>query len=197
MRDHLDSALTRVGRGRGGVREDAFDSLYRTWYRTLVAKAFLVTGGRLNAAEDAVQEAFIQCWRRMADPGKPPVQFWGRWLSTTVVREALRRRTPDLPFDLGRHDSAVVAPDMAVEVQLKDIYRRVCAEMARLQERPRQAMALRCIAGLSSAEVAEEMGITQSTVRVHLAEARRALEPLRDELRQLGIVDDEEGGRHG
>ncbi|MFD9326198.1 RNA polymerase sigma factor [Streptomyces sp. NPDC060065] len=178
------------------MKDDAFDSLYRQWYRTLVAKAFLVTGGGLNAAEDAVQEAFIQCWRRMHDPGKPHVRFWGGWLSTTVVREALRRRVPDLPFDLGCHDSAVVEPDLAVEVQLKDVYGRVCAAMAGLQERPRQAMALRCIAGLSAAEVAEEMGITQSTVRVHLADARRALEPLRDELRQLGIVD-EEGGRHG
>ncbi|MFJ9250307.1 RNA polymerase sigma factor [Streptomyces sp. NPDC101776] len=176
---------------------DSFDTLYRTWYRALVAKAFLVTAGHLNAAEDAAQEAFVQCWRRMNDPYGPPVQHWGGWLSTTVVREALRRRSQEVPFDLGRHDSAVTAPDLAVEVQLKEVYRRVCDEMARLKERPRQAMALRCIAGLSTAEVAEEMGITQSTVRVHLAEARRALEPLRIELRQLGMLNDEEGGRRG
>ncbi|MFG2504636.1 RNA polymerase sigma factor [Streptomyces rubiginosohelvolus] len=179
------------------MSEDAFESLYRTWYRALVAKAFLVTGGRLGVAEDAVQEAFVQCWRRMSDPHGPPVQHWGGWLSVTVVREALRRRSADVPLDLSRHDSAVNAPDLAVEVQLKDIYRVVCKEMARLKERPRQAMALRCIAGLSTLEVAEEMGITQSTVRVHLAEARRALEPLRLDLRQLGIVDDEEAGDRG
>ncbi|MGW3291077.1 RNA polymerase sigma factor [Streptomyces sp. NPDC001002] len=179
------------------MSEDSFDALYRTWYRALVAKAFLVTAGRLNAAEDAAQEAFVQCWRRMNDPCGPSVQHWGAWLSTTAVREALRRRSQEVPFDLGRHDSAVNAPDLAVEVQLKEVYRQVCEEMARLKERPRQAMALRCIAGLTTAEVAEEMGITQSTVRVHLAEARRALEPLRMELAQLGIVDDEEGGHHG
>lgn len=179
------------------MNEDAFDALYRTWYRALVAKAFLATAGHLGAAEDAAQEAFVQCWRRMNDPYGPPVQHWGGWLSATVVREALRRRSPNVPLDLGHHDSAANTPDLAIEVQLKDVYRRVCVEMARLEERPRQAMALRCIAGLSTAEVAEEMGITQSTVRVHLAKARRALEPLRVDLRQLGIVDDEEGGRHG
>ena len=178
------------------MSEDAFDSLYRTWYRALLAKAYLVTG-RPNAAEDAVQEAFIQCWRRLTDPYGPPVLHWGGWLSVTVVREALRRHSSEVPFDIGRHDGPGNSPDLAVEIQLKDVYRKVCEEMARLRERPRQAVALRCIAGLSTAEVAEEMGITQSTVRVHLAEARRALEPLRMELRQLGILSDEEGGRHG
>jgi len=176
---------------------DAFDSLYRARYRALVAKAFLVTGGCLDVAEDAVQEAFMQCWHRMNDPCGLPVEHWGGWLSVTVVREALRRRSAEVPFELGRHDRAVNVSDLAIEVELRKAYRRVCEEMAGLRERPRRAMALRCIAGLSTAEVAEDMGITQSTVRVHLAAARRALEPLRVELQQLGIVDDEEGGPRG
>jgi len=180
------------------VSEDDFDSLYRTFYRVLLAKAFLAAGSRLEVAEDAVQEAFMQCWRRMKDPSQPPVQHWGGWLSVTVVREALRRRSTEILFDLGHHDRALTVPDVAVEVHLKEVYRRACTEMARLNERPRQAMALRFIAGLSPAEVAEEMGIAQATVRVHIAEARRALEPLRGELRQLGIVSDEtEGGSRG
>ncbi|MDN3029743.1 sigma-70 family RNA polymerase sigma factor [Streptomyces sp. S.PB5] len=178
------------------MSDDAFESLYRTWYRTLVAKAFLVAGGR-DVAEDAVQEAFIQCWRRMADPRGAPVKHWGGWLAVTAVREALHRRNTDVVFDPARHDSAAHALDLAVEVQLKEVYRRACAEMAGLRERPRRAMALRCIAGLNTAEVAQEMGITQSTVRVHLAEARRALEPLRVELRQMGIVTEGEGEHHG
>ena len=180
------------------MSEDDFDSLYRTFYRVLLAKAFLAAGSRLEVAEDAVQEAFMQCWRRMKDPSQPSVQHWGGWLSVTVVREALRRRSTEILFDLGHHDRALTVPDVAVEVHLKEVYRRACTEMARLNERPRQAMALRFIAGLSPAEVAEEMGIAQATVRVHIAEARRALEPLRGELRQLGIVSDEtEGGSRG
>lgn len=187
-----------MSRGDGrGVSEDAFDSLYRRWYLTMVTKAYLVAGGRRDVAEDAVQEAFIQCWRRMNDPAGPPVEHWGRWLAVTAVREALRHPKKEVAFDLGHHDTAVNFIDLAVEVQLKDVYRRACAEMAGLRERPRRAMALRCIAGLSSAEVAQEMGITQSTVRVYLAEARRALEPLRVELRQLGIVTEGEGERRG
>jgi RNA polymerase sigma factor (sigma-70 family) len=177
------------------LSEDAFDALYRAWYRPLLSKAYLVTAGRFTAAEDAVQEAFIQCWRRMINTDGPAVEHWSGWLAITVVREAIRRCGNEIPFDVGRHDSAVNTPDPAVEVQLKEVYRRACAEMARLRERPRQAMALRCIAGLTTAEVAEEMGIAPSTVRVHLAEARRVLEPLREELRQLGIVTDEERGR--
>jgi RNA polymerase sigma factor (sigma-70 family) len=180
------------------VSEDAFDSLYRRWYRGLVAKTYLVAGGRLDVAEDAVQQAFEQCWRRMNDPTGPPVEHWGPWLAAVAVRKAIPRQTAqEAVLDLGRHDSAVSLPDLAIEVQLKEIYRRVCEEMAGLRERPRRAMALRCIAGLSTAEVAQEMGLTQSTVRVYLAEARRALEPLHVELRQLGIVTEQEGEHHG
>ncbi|MFJ9543021.1 RNA polymerase sigma factor [Streptomyces sp. NPDC101225] len=177
--------------------EDDVDALYRTLYRALLAKAYLAAGSRLRVAEDAVQEAFIQCRRRMADPAEPPVEHWGSWLSATVVREALRLRGTEVLFDLGRHDGAPAAPDMAVEAHLKEVHRRTCTEMARLDERPRRAMVLRFLAGLTPAEVAEEMGIARATVRVHIAEARRALEPLRAELERLGIVSDEKeaGGR--
>ncbi|MGW4873742.1 RNA polymerase sigma factor [Streptomyces chartreusis] len=180
------------------MSEDAFDSLYRRWYQALVAKAYLAARGRRDVAEDAVQHAFEQCWRRMNDPAGPPVEHWDRWLKKVTVHEALNRsKKKEVVFDLGHHDSAVNLLDLAVEVQLKEVYRRVCEEMAGLRERPRRAMALRCIAGLSTAEVAQEMGITQSTVRVYLAEARTVLEPLRLELRQLGIVTEGEGEHRG
>ncbi|MFF1322413.1 RNA polymerase sigma factor [Streptomyces chartreusis] len=180
------------------MSEDAFASLYRRWYRVLVAKTYLVSGGRRDVAEEAAQEAFIQCWRRMNDPTGPPVEHWGPWLAVVAVREVIARQAKkEAIYDLGHHDRAVNLPDPADEVQLKEVYRRVCEKMAGLRERPRRAMALRCIAGLSTAEVAQEMRLTQSTVRVYLAEARRALEPLRVELRQLGIVTEGEGEHRG
>ncbi|WP_430379401.1 RNA polymerase sigma factor [Streptomyces sp. B1-3] len=180
------------------MSQEAFDSLYRARYRALVAKAYLVVGGRRDVAEDVAQQAFEQCWRRMNDPAGPPVEHWDRWLATVTVRIALKQpRKLEVVFDPGQHDTAANLLDLEVEVQLKEVYRRVCEEMARLRQRPRRAMALSSIAGLSTAEVAQEMGLTQSTVRVYLAEARRALEPLRVELRQLGIVTEGEGERRG
>lgn len=65
--------------------EKEFDALFRQWYRPLLAQAMFVSGGRRTLADDAVQEAFLQCWRRWNSPHLEPVRTWPPWLRTTVV----------------------------------------------------------------------------------------------------------------
>ncbi|MFJ1878674.1 RNA polymerase sigma factor [Streptomyces chartreusis] len=80
----------------------AFDQLYRASYQRMLAKDIGVCGGNSAVAQDAVQEAFIRCWRRMNDADGPSVEDWHAWLSTVVVREclaALRRLPSTLPLE--------------------------------------------------------------------------------------------------
>ncbi|MDZ4797155.1 MAG: sigma-70 family RNA polymerase sigma factor, partial [Bryobacteraceae bacterium] len=55
---------------------------------------------------------------------------------------------------------------------------RLQSALAELGERERAALVLRDLEGLSTAEVAEAMGTTESTVRVQIAKARLKLREL-------------------
>lgn len=172
----------------------AFDALYRDLRPRLLGKAALVCGGMPALAHDAVQEAFYQCWRRMNDPDAEPVRRWDAWLATTVVREAIglsRRHSGSLPLD--DVDRPARAPEPAALMDVKEGYLTVCRAIARLPLRQREAVALRHLAGLTTAEIARTMGIEKSTVRALLSQARRTLAPLWQELRRLGLLDGERG----
>ncbi|WP_051854481.1 RNA polymerase sigma factor [Streptomyces sp. NRRL B-1347] len=172
----------------------AFDALYRQLRPRLLGKAALVCGGMRALAHDAVQEAFYECWRRMNDPHAKPVEAWGPWLTTTVVRKAVdlcRPHARSAPLD--DVDQPARTPGMAALMDVKEGYLMVCRGIARLPERQREAVALRHIAGLPAREVAELMGVKESTVRVLLSQARRTLAPLSAELRRMGLLDGEEG----
>ncbi|MFF6953004.1 RNA polymerase sigma factor [Streptomyces iakyrus] len=173
--------------------EDDFDQLYRNCYRRLLAKAVVVTGGEPVPAQDAVQEAFVRCWERMSTQNGPPVLNWDSWLSVIVVREALKGRADSArSVGLEGHDPPSSNLDLASALQIKDAYRRVCKGVAGLSARRRSVVALRFIAGLNTAQVADELCISESAVRAHIALARKDLHPQWLELKQLGIVDDDE-----
>ncbi|MET7295881.1 sigma-70 family RNA polymerase sigma factor [Streptomyces griseoloalbus] len=178
----------------GQFAEGEFDAVYREWYPRLLARASMVCGAQRALASDAVQEAFIQCWRRMNDPASAPVLNWGSWLATTVLHEAINLR--------GRHsgttsldgvDRPARGPDLAELMDVKEGFLRVCAAVAELPVSQREVMALSYLAGLSTADIADMLRIEPSTVRKHRSNARRRLEPLAVELRQLGLLDGEGG----
>ncbi|MGW7276207.1 RNA polymerase sigma factor [Streptomyces sp. NPDC054864] len=174
----------------------AFDQLYRASYRRMLAKGIVVCGGNSAVAQDAVQEAFIRCWRRMQDVHSAPVEHWHAWLSTVVVRECLaaqRQLSATLPLE--DRDFSSTTLDLAAHLDLKDAYRRVCGAIAQLSEQQRAAVALCCMADLDAKRAGALMGVEAPTVRVHLSRARKTLGPLWAEFNSLGLFDDQrEGG---
>ena len=54
-----------------------------------------------------------------------------------------------------------------------DRYHKACQAIARLDGRQRDVIALHCLAGYEISEVAEMLGISPATVRVHLHAGRR------------------------
>ncbi|MEU8348059.1 sigma-70 family RNA polymerase sigma factor [Streptomyces sp. NPDC048845] len=179
----------------GEPYEEEFDAVYRRWYRPLLAKASMVCGALHTLAYDAVQEAFVQCWRRMNAPHAEPVRNWGPWLTRTVIREAVKvcnRHPATAPLD--EAESSARGPDMAALMDVKEGFLQVCTAIARLPPRQRAVMVLHHLDGLSAADIADILGTEPSTVRVQLSTARRKLEPLSVKLRQLGLFDAAEGG---
>ncbi|MFD8007673.1 RNA polymerase sigma factor [Streptomyces mirabilis] len=171
--------------------EEEFDALFRHWYRPLLAQAIFVSGGRRTLADDAVQEAFLQCWQRWNAPHLEPVRAWPAWLRTTVVREVLRllKEAGAVGFDVNSHDRAAPEVDLASWMDTRGAYRSVLERIVSLSDKQREVMGRCAIAGQPLGDAAKEMGIRVATARVHLHRARQALEDVRRQLQELGVID--------
>jgi RNA polymerase sigma-70 factor (sigma-E family) len=142
---------------------DAFPTLYATAYRT----AFKLLGDRLDA-EDIAQEACARAcirWRRLDDP-----VAWVARVSTNLSFDRWRRlRT------VAKHPIDPAAPQPAHDGRRIDLHRA----LELLPARQRDVVALRYLADLSEAQVAQVLGCALGTVKSH---ASRGLAALRAEL---------------
>ena len=158
-----------------GSDESAFDELAKRYAAQGLRLARSYLGSDADA-EDVVQEALVAFWRvlRRWRPGASP----GTWFYRTVVnlsRSTLRARRRWRAVPISDELAAPPSADKpgatagAVESALQS-----------LTERERAVLSLKFDSGLSSEEMGRVLGISASTVRVHLS---RALRALREKLR--------------
>ena len=145
-----------------------FDGVYGAHYASLVRLAYLTTGS-LPAAEDVVQEAFIEWWRRRDHVHAPAAYLRKAVVSrctSWVRRRALERRHRDQAAP-----PAVNTPGADVPA--------VRAAVATLSPRQRAAVFLRFYLDLPEAQIAEALGCRPGTVKSLL---HRSLLTLREHL---------------
>ncbi|MEO7118832.1 MAG: sigma-70 family RNA polymerase sigma factor, partial [Candidatus Limnocylindrales bacterium] len=147
-------------------------AVFRTCYRIL---------GRVDEAEDAAQDAFVQAYRALASyRGDGPA---GAWLARIATREAWRRS--------GRSRRRTVAElsDTHRLIQLDPLSEAVATEqrevirlaVATLPDPYREVVALRFFSELSVADIATAMGRPEGTIKAQL---HRGLQRLRGSLTQ-------------
>jgi RNA polymerase sigma-70 factor (ECF subfamily) len=163
----------------------AFDALVRRHLTRAFAIAYRVVGNR-HDAEDVVQDAFIRALRyiRSFDERQP----FAPWLTRLIVNTALdaraRRAREATEPEYRDAVSPAVSPHLALERQ--EVRDRFAAALRALPARQRLILARFEVDGLSTAEIAAELGIAPETVRWHLHEARHALRA------PLGVLRDSE-----
>ncbi len=170
--------------------QPAYEELVRRYQGRVFAVAFRVTGNRedaLDVAQDALLKAYlkIHTWQ-------PTGEFlpWLLRLSTNQAIDHLRRRKRqrherlDEAFVPTSEGAAVEPVVMSTEnhVRANEIDARVRASLPVLSKAQRSVFVLRHYEGLALAEIAETMGCTVGSVKVHLF---RALKKLRVELKDL------------
>ncbi|WP_037569363.1 sigma-70 family RNA polymerase sigma factor [Phaeacidiphilus oryzae] len=137
----------------------------------LLRVATLLLGGDRAQAEDAVQTALTRLYLRWPKLRADGVKAYARRCVVNAViddRRSLFRRRERVSAEL---------PDVAaVEAQYRDAS-SMTALLARLPERMRAAVVLRCVEGLSTAEAAAAMGCSEGNVKSQTA---RGLERLRE-----------------
>jgi RNA polymerase sigma-70 factor (sigma-E family) len=140
----------------------------------LLRTAVLLVGGDRQHAEDLVQEAFAETYRRWNRISAP--EYREAYTRTILVRLATRRwrRRNDLDrvvSDHGRAEStnADHADTVAVGLDIQGFLRE-------LPERQRAVVVLRYFDNRSEAEIATLLGCAPGTVKTHAFRALKALE---------------------
>ncbi len=179
-------AIERLQQGDIG----GLEMLVRTHQLRAMRAAYLVAHDRA-LAEDIVQTAFLRVIDHIGqfDPSRP----FGPWFLRIVVNDAVKAVSRDrrhLSLDDDRPEGDVSADSLpAHDVDPAGILLRaetqeeVATALARLTPRQRAVVVLRYYAGLSEAEMMDELGWPRSGVKWHLHAARKRLAELLAALR--------------
>jgi RNA polymerase sigma factor (sigma-70 family) len=152
-----------------------FDALYRETASDVFAYVLTLVRDRA-AAEDVTAAAFERAYRRHAtfDPKRGTRRAWLFGIARNAALDELRRRRRSAALLADPEDPD--APGPADEPDEEAAVRRaaVRAALAHLDPRERELIALKFHAGLSNAEIARVLGVSESNAgtRVHRAVTR-------------------------
>jgi len=151
--------------------EATFDSFFDDSWARLQSQAYVLTGSHEHA-QDLTQEALLRTWRnwqKVALLDNP--EAWTRKvlhnLCISSWRKSQRRPT--------RHEIPNVA-------EIPDSHMEIAQVMRSLPGNQARALLLHDGLGMTSSEVASELGVPEGTVKSWLSRSRRLLA---DRLRQL------------
>jgi len=134
--------------------------------------------GDINAAQDAVQETFLQLCRHRHKPDAADLS--GRiapWLFTvcrTRVIDMQRKRMPDSFESIPVPVVDPAAPPGTALAEAED-HQRIAESIGELTPRQQEVLQLRMQAGLSYREIAEVTGLSVTNVGFHLHQAVKSL----------------------
>ena len=166
--------------------EEAFEALMRRFNQKLfrVARSILKNDAD---AEDALQEAYLQAYRRMADfRGESQL---GTWLTRIVINQSLMRLRAGkrdrviLPFTQPDGSDMDLTEEIADEGAESPPDATFRAEIRRMLEHHidtlplpmRTVLVMRDVEDMSVQETADSLGIPSATVRTRLFRARAML----------------------
>ncbi|WP_308283107.1 RNA polymerase sigma factor [Pseudonocardia nigra] len=164
----LDEQTLVVRAQEGDVR--AFEELARRHQAALYRLAVRVMGDAAEA-EDALQEALLDAWRRIGRfRGDSAFSTWIYRVVTNRCLGMLRRRRP-LPVD--QLDTGLVAPDSPERAAEIDAGMAALGRALQgLRDELRICWVLRELEGLGYAEIAEITGASEDAVRGRIHRAR-------------------------
>ncbi|MEU6995747.1 sigma-70 family RNA polymerase sigma factor [Streptomyces sp. NPDC046465] len=155
------------------------ETLFRRYGKVVLRKATVAAAGNSHDGWEGCQHAFVQAGEHLRKPGAEEIRNWQGWLVKTAVRHAMsvyRRGVETVPLgeETDRDGGAMPVED---QVAVRETFRNLLEAIGELSERQRQALVLVHIAGCSTDEAAQDMGVTSSTVRnlIHQARSRLAV----------------------
>lgn len=157
--------------------QSAYEVLVIRYQKAAVASAIAITKNHFMA-EDAAQDAFVTAWMKLNTLREP--QKYGSWVCRIAKNCALNminRYRSFLPLDvvinLNITDDGAENPDelYALTAERNEVNKSI--EM--LQEKVRQIIELYYFEGLSIVEIADQMRISEGTVKRQLHDGRKRI----------------------
>ena len=175
--------------------EEAFHEIFRRFHRPL--EQFFRRRGFDAACADLSQETLLRVYRsRRSFRGEVPLASWIFQIAHHVFQNELRRKSADKRSaqvvsldedggsvaeraEAGGSQGHATAP---AEPQARTLWRELVGALKQalphLPPQGRRVLQLRIVHDYSVAQIAELMKITESTVKVHLHQARKRLRKL-------------------
>jgi len=177
--------------------DEAFEELVRRHQGRVYAVAYRLTGNREDAL-DVAQDSLLKAYQRI-EAWQPTGSFlpWLLRLTTNQAIDFLRRRKRQRHEQLdetfvGETEHAPIEPsvsDTGQRVRAQEIDERIREALVVLSDTQRVVFVLRHFEGLQLSEIAEELGCTVGSVKVHLFRALKKLQ------KELGDLYEKDSGR--
>lgn len=165
----------------------AFDQLMICYQRRVVSTAWRMLGNREDA-RDAAQEAFLRVYKHLGS-FREDQEFAG-WLYRIVVNvchDLARKRGRADQFasleterETGYIETLAGGDDIEAAAIRAQEQAMVVQALETLSKKERAALVLRDLEGLSTEEVAQALGSSQTTVRSQISSARSKIKAFRD-----------------
>ena len=171
---HIQDEL--IHRCRQGDRS-AFQQVYKQYSRSMYNVGYRIVNDR-DEAHDVLQDAFISAFRNL-ESYRGDATF-GAWLKRIVVNKAInyvkRKRMESIPehedWDVGMDEDSNELESFPFTVE------RVRKAIDELPDGYRMVLSLYLIEGYDHSEIAEIMGITESTSKSQFNRSKKKLKEL-------------------
>jgi RNA polymerase sigma-70 factor (ECF subfamily) len=153
--------------------ESAMAALYDK-YSSIVYSVALRVLADTGAAEDVLQEVFMQLWRNPGafDASRGNLAPWLAVIARNRAIDALRRRQPETDIE----DVVVsVEPDMAGDAERSRAMEKVRSALGSMPAPQRGALEMAYFEGLTHSEIAEKTGEPLGTVKTRIRAGLMAL----------------------
>ena len=180
------SLTSLIERAKAG-EPAAFEQLVEHHQRKVLTTAWRMLGNREDA-RDAAQEVFLRVHKYLKS-FRTEQEFAG-WLYRIIVnvcRDHARKHGRSHQFasfeserDAGAFEELVSNEDIESNAIRSQERALVAEALATLSNKERAALVLRDLEGLSTKEVAQALGSTQTTVRTQISSARAKIKQYRD-----------------
>ena len=159
--------------------QSAMATLYDR-YSSVVYSVALRVLGETGAAEDVLQDVFLQLWRNPSafDASRGNLGAWLAVISRNRAIDALRKRKPESDIE----DVVLsVAPDLASEAERSRVAAKVRGALAMMPAPQRSALEMAYYEGLTHTEIAAKTGEPLGTIKTRI---RAGLSALRKEFQE-------------